>query len=70
MKYKIVIHNEVIIEANDEDEARDEIIMNYTVDKHDIDIHELNEEIELTYNQDHKEEHKESEEECTTNLMK
>ena len=25
------------------------------VDKHDIDINELNEDIELTYNQDHKE---------------
>ena len=57
MKYKIVIHNEVIIEANDEDEARDEIIMNYEVDKHDLDIEELEEEeeIELTYNQEHKE---------------
>ena len=45
MKYKIVIHNEVIIEANDEDEARDEIIMNYEVDKHDLDIEELEEEL-------------------------
>jgi len=45
MKYKIVIHNEVIIEANDEDEARDEIIMNYEVDKHDLDIQELEEEL-------------------------
>ena len=61
MKYKIVIHNEFIIEADDEYEARDEIIMNYEIDKHDLDIEELEEEeeIELTYN----EEHKESEEE-------
>ena len=28
-KFKITIHNEFIIEADDEDEARDEIIMNY-----------------------------------------
>ena len=58
---QILIHNEFIIEADDEYEARDEIIMNYEIDKHDLDIEELEEEeeIELTYN----EEHKESEEE-------
>ena len=57
MKYKIVIHNEFIIEADDEYEARDEIIMNYEIDKHDLDIEELEEEeeIELTYNEEHKE---------------
>ena len=55
MKYKIVIHNEFIIEADDEYEARDEIIMNYEIDKHDLDIEELEEEeeIELTYNEEH-----------------
>ena len=59
MKYEITINYTTTIEADDEQEAMEEIIMNYTVDKHDIDIHELNEDIELTYN----EEHKESEEE-------
>ena len=56
-KFKITIHNEFIIEADDEDEARDEIIMNYEIDKHDLDIEELEEEeeIELTYNEEHKE---------------
>jgi len=63
MKYEITINYTTTIEADDEQEAMEEIIMNYTVDKHDIDIHELNEDIELTYNQDHKEEHKEMEEE-------
>ena len=64
-KFKITIHNEFIIEAHDEDEARDGTIMFYDLDKHDVDIEELEEEeeIELTYNQDHKEEHKETEEE-------
>ena len=64
-KFKIPIHNEFIIEADDEDEARDGTIMFYDLDKHDVDIEELEEEeeIELTYNQDHKEEHKEMEEE-------
>tara|TARA_R100000951_G_scaffold70703_2_gene59622 strand:+ start:492 stop:677 length:186 start_codon:yes stop_codon:yes gene_type:complete len=61
MKYEITINYTTTIEADDEQEAMEEIIMNYTVDKHDIDINELEEEedIELTYN----EEHKESEEE-------
>jgi len=59
MKYEITINYTTTIEADDEQEAMEEIIMNYTVDKHDIDIHELNEDIELTYN----EQHKESEEE-------
>ena len=63
MKYEITINYTTTIEADDEQEAMEEIIMNYTVDKHDIEINELNEDIELTYNQDHKEEHKESEEE-------
>tara|TARA_R110000737_G_scaffold297315_1_gene304011 strand:+ start:328 stop:519 length:192 start_codon:yes stop_codon:yes gene_type:complete len=63
MKYEITINYTTTIEADDEQEAMEEIIMNYTVDKHDIDIHELNEDIELTYNQEHKEEqNKESEE--------
>ena len=57
MKYEITINYTTTIEADDEDEARDEIIMNYEVDKHDLDIEELEEEeeIELTYNQEHKE---------------
>ena len=63
MKYEITINYTTTIEADDEQEAMEEIIMNYTVDKHDIEINELNEDIELTYNQDHKEEHKETEEE-------
>ena len=56
-KFKITIHNEFIIEADDEDEARDETIMFYDLDKHDVDIEELEEEeeIELTYNEQHKE---------------
>ena len=63
MKYEITINYTTTIEADDEQEAMEEIIMSYTVDKHDIEINELNEDIELTYNQDHKEEQKESEEE-------
>ena len=55
MKYEITINYTTTIEADDEQEAMEEIIMNYTVDKHDIDIHELNEDIELTYNEQHKE---------------
>ena len=57
MKYEITINYTTTIEADDEQEAMEEIIMNYTVDKHDIDINELEEEedIELTYNEEHKE---------------
>ena len=56
MKYEITINYTTTIEADDEQEAMEEIIMNYTVDKHDIDINELEEEedIELTYNEEHK----------------
>ena len=45
-KFKITIHNEFIIEADDEDEARDGTIMFYDLDKHDVDIEELEEEEE------------------------
>tara|TARA_R100001460_G_scaffold315_2_gene1612 strand:- start:1169 stop:1372 length:204 start_codon:yes stop_codon:yes gene_type:complete len=63
MKYEITINYTTTIEADDEQEAMEEIIMNYQIDKHDLDIEEIEEEeeIELTYNQEHKEEHKESE---------
>ena len=40
-KYKIIIHNEFIIEADDEDDAREGTIMHYDLSKHDIDIEEV-----------------------------
>mgnify|MGYP003676225770 FL=1 len=40
-KYKITIHNEFIVEADHEDDARDGTIMYYDLDKHDIDIEEV-----------------------------
>ena len=43
-KFEVEISAVYIIEAEDYEEAKDEVLMNYTIDKHDLEINELEDE--------------------------
>ena len=43
-KFEVEISAVYIIEAEDYEEAKDEVLMNYTIDKHDLEINEIEDE--------------------------